>query len=145
MDIIELIVGDETQTGFQISFWLPPKGAQSEAASGSDRKVLESLRSRHVVLLRNVALQVWQNRVYGQSLNRKQTRISTTITRLDGHAISGTITAVTKNKIERVEQWVLNFLGPSVANPKANPMIKKERRDQKRSLFHETELPPDTQ
>ena len=83
MDMVELVVGDNTSAGFSISFWLEPeegKGAEKPKTVGRSRtnhykmdlrESLGRIRCRDVVLLGNVALRVFQGRVYGQSLNAK--------------------------------------------------------------------------
>lgn len=148
MDIIELIVGDESRTGFSISFWLPPRSAPSDGISASDRQVLETLRSRQVVLLKNVALQIWQGRVFGQSLNRRTTKILTSVIRLDGRLDVESLPPLTRSKIGRVEAWVSNFLGPGEETPLMKSVEGNARTQLKTKLKHlqnYSELPPDTQ
>jgi hypothetical protein len=120
MDIIEVLVGDDTSAGFSVTFWLPPLPAKENTGnvlSHRDdhptinhlRKASGRVRSRDVVLLRNVALSVFQGRVHGQSLNAKVHRNETRVEILDGN-MDGNGLGI--QRAEHVSQWVLDFLGP---------------------------------
>lgn len=76
MDLVEMIVGDETRAGFQISFWLPPDPEKKDPI----RKTLKELKPKDLILLKNVALHVWNGTVFGQSLRKGWTKTETTIT-----------------------------------------------------------------
>ncbi|KAL4999715.1 hypothetical protein BDV10DRAFT_164174 [Aspergillus recurvatus] len=82
LDLVEAVVGDETRTGFGITFWLPPSDDKTATTRGcSDgageelRASLMSLRPRDIVLLRTVGLSCFRDRVYGQSLRRGFTKV----------------------------------------------------------------------
>ncbi|KAL3457595.1 hypothetical protein BJX64DRAFT_16131 [Aspergillus heterothallicus] len=80
LDIVEAIVGDETRTGFGITFWLPPNDeiAAHSCGDGSGKDLrtsLMQLRPRDVVLLCTVGLSCFREQVYGQSLRRGITKI----------------------------------------------------------------------
>ncbi|KAJ4393290.1 hypothetical protein N0V93_002498 [Gnomoniopsis smithogilvyi] len=64
--LVEVLVGDETKSGFSVTFWL---------ADETDEGLLAGLRSQDVVLMQNVALNVFRKRVYGGSLRRGMTRV----------------------------------------------------------------------
>lgn len=68
--LVEVLVGDETKSGFSITFWLAEADVQS-AVGG----VLAGLRNQDVVLIQNVALNVFSKRVYGSSLRRNMTKL----------------------------------------------------------------------
>jgi len=76
MDLVELMVGDDTRSGFRVTFWLIPDGKivrrRFPAARTRDehytRTTLANLRPRDIVLLRTVGLNSFRNGVYGQSL-----------------------------------------------------------------------------
>jgi len=74
MEILDLLLGDETRAGFSVSFWLPPADSQNSRAGQAEnedlRNTLQSARAGDVVLLRSVALNIWRKAVYGQSLGR---------------------------------------------------------------------------
>ncbi|KAL3479118.1 hypothetical protein BJX99DRAFT_223107 [Aspergillus californicus] len=81
LDIVEAVMGDETRTGFGVTFWLPPLDDLPNTRSYGDeggkelRKSLMLLRPRDIVLLRTVGLGCFRERVYGQSLRRGLTKI----------------------------------------------------------------------
>lgn len=120
LDIIELVVGDETRTGFAINFWLPPKEPFSPTHEGDDLgQSLATLRPQDLVLLRTVGLSSFQNRVYGQSLRRGMTQIELLYRRpVDAMDAGGfykdTIYRSPDQvppKVCRVRDWVLQFVG----------------------------------
>ena len=110
MDILELLVGDETNTAFSITFWLQPVSEWSDPL----RQKLISLKPRAILLVRNVALNTFRGKVYGQSLNRRITRIETVVELLgrDGQVRWKNLDARGDQyeKVKRVEKWVLEFL-----------------------------------
>ncbi|KAL5362449.1 hypothetical protein BJX96DRAFT_153942 [Aspergillus floccosus] len=82
LDLIEVVVGDETRSGFGVTFWLPPEPSTVtgkdgvEAKAGHElRRTLETLRPRDIVLLRMVGLSTFRERVYGQSLRKGITTV----------------------------------------------------------------------
>ena len=54
VELIEVLTGDETKSGFCINFWL---SSLSQSAEGDMRSVLRGLRLQDVVLMQNVAPQ----------------------------------------------------------------------------------------
>ncbi|KAL4866993.1 hypothetical protein BDV12DRAFT_127564 [Aspergillus spectabilis] len=81
LDLVEVVLGDETRNGFGVTFWLPLSKNSSATRKCSDiggeelRKSLMSLRPRDIVLLRTVGLGCFRGRVYGQSLRGGLTKI----------------------------------------------------------------------
>ncbi|OAT11798.1 hypothetical protein BDBG_07223 [Blastomyces gilchristii SLH14081] len=75
-DVVELVVGDETRSGFQITCWLSLKGGESGdgAKQGLDGSI-RGLRPRDIVLFRSVALNSFRGKVYGQSLKDNMTKV----------------------------------------------------------------------
>ncbi|KAL4891863.1 hypothetical protein BDV59DRAFT_181103 [Aspergillus ambiguus] len=83
LDLVEMVVGDETRSGFGVTFWLPPP--EAAAVTGKDnvetkaghelRRTLATLRPRDIVLLRMVGLSTFRERVYGQSLRKGITTV----------------------------------------------------------------------
>ncbi|KAH7635193.1 hypothetical protein B0T09DRAFT_353725 [Sordaria sp. MPI-SDFR-AT-0083] len=115
--LVEVLVGDETKAGFAVTFWLPPG---CETVKGS---MLEGLRNRDVVLLQNVALNVFTKKVYGSSLRKGLTKVHLLFrARLDATDVGGhyapsdlSVTRTTHaqlDKTRRVWDWVLRFVGP---------------------------------
>lgn len=68
--LVEVLIGDETKSGFSVTFWLGPSGSNSNSGGP-----LAGLRAQDVVLMRNVALNVFKGKVYGGSLPRGMTGV----------------------------------------------------------------------
>lgn len=134
--LVEIIVGDETKSGFVINFWIPTTTSENESP-------LQDLRPQDVVLLRNVALSSFRGRVYGQSLRKDMTRAHLLYrNKLDTRDVGGFYkssdfsTCQAKDailsKTSSVREWVKLF----VAAPERKHVI---------SAISVTErLPPDT-
>ena len=141
VELIEILVGDETKSGFGINFWL--SSSQSDM-SGDSRKVLSTMRPQDVVLMRNVALNSFRGKVFGQSLRRGVTRVHLLYrSRVDKTDVVGCYTAADlapKNnsspqidKTRTVRHWVLRSVGAGAGMAKGQIEAMKEV------------LPPDTQ
>ncbi|PGH11672.1 hypothetical protein AJ80_07040 [Polytolypa hystricis UAMH7299] len=152
MDIVEVVVGDETRTGFGITCWLRPED-ECLKAEGAGQKTLESslrsIRPRDVVLFRCVALNSFQGQVYGQSLRNNITKVDL-LHRIpvDSTDSCGMFTAKAladeangsnpqAMKVRRVRDWVLNFVSPNMPPAISKPLVGVGR-DQNRLV------PPDT-
>lgn len=135
MDIIELLVGDETRAGFSISFWLAPTDSQQQTPDDM-RLALCQLRAGDVALVQNVALSAFKECVYGQSLNRKFARNSTTVAVVRGGGQG--LPVHVRGKAERVTMWRDHFVGSDGKHASSG----KTKHFEKSS---EEELPPDTQ
>jgi hypothetical protein len=108
MNIYKLLVGDDTSAGFTINFWASAKGDDREFL-----KVLPAVRTRDIVLLRNVALGIYRGKVYGQTLNPRWSRAETTVEVIgkDGLVVGKALGGVQgKNQLERVISWVSTYL-----------------------------------
>lgn len=68
LSLVEILVGDDTKSGFAVTFWLDRENAATVEIS--------SLRRQDVVLMQNVALHVFRGKVYGQSLRKGMTKVS---------------------------------------------------------------------
>jgi hypothetical protein len=112
--LVELLVGDETKTGFSVTFWL---SAESTIAD----KLLRELRRQDIVLIRNVALSVFSKKVHGHSLRKGITKVDLLHRkRLDQSDQGGlysmknvsTVGAAHPQlvKTRKVREWVLNFV-----------------------------------
>jgi hypothetical protein len=112
--LVEVLVGDETKSGFAITYWLP-----YDTVDGSP---LAGLRPGDIVLVQNVALNVFANKVYGSSLRKSLTKVhllhrKKLDPRDDGGYYSGSDLSYTGlahpqlEKTRRVRDWVLNFVG----------------------------------
>jgi hypothetical protein len=155
MDIVELIVGDDTRANFSISIWLVPRPSQQDQLrEDSMRTTLENLRTRDLVTFQNVALHVWQGQVYGQSLSRRISRNETKVELLgrdggiDKRLLDKDLTVQNPQfaKVKRVADWIIAFLGVS-ALPAKDKRLKMANITAKRNFSHAqyVELPPDTQ
>ncbi|KAI1402662.1 hypothetical protein F4819DRAFT_266691 [Hypoxylon fuscum] len=114
--LVELLVGDETKSGFTVTFWL------SSELDEPSTKMLRKLRRQDIVLLRNVALSVFMKKVHGHSLRKGLTKVDLLHRRkLDkedhGGLYSMKDVSSTKPahpqllKTRRVQEWVMNFVG----------------------------------
>jgi hypothetical protein len=153
-DLVELLVGDETKTGFCITLWLPPEmhvtwkdGAQPspDRSRSMMRRSLKLLRPRDVILLRNVALGSFQNKVHGQSLRRDVTKVDLLYRKKNGRDdIGGSYTVQAVNnavendsqlmKVRRVRDWLVEF----VVDHEHDEAPRRRKGSSRR-------LPPDTQ
>jgi hypothetical protein len=145
VELLEVLVGDETKSGFGINFWLPPPTSVEDNL----RNVLGGFRSQDVILVRNVALDSFRGKVYGQSLRKNITKAYLLYRkRIDKSDAGGCYSAGdlgsldTPNpqidKTARVREWVLQFVGGGASHGK---------RKEKAGISEMTgeALPPDTQ
>lgn len=130
-ELVELLVGDETKTGFSISMWLPREmrvnwkdgaNANPEGSRSVLRRNLRFMRPRDVVLLQNVALSSFRGKVHGQSLKHDVTKIDLLFRKkvddddLSGvYSVSNLRTATGKDpqvaKVKKVRDWLVEFVG----------------------------------
>lgn len=120
--LVEVLVGDETKSGFAVTFWL------SGADAAGMGEVLAGLRGQDVVLMQNVALNVFRGKVYGGSLGRGMTRVHLLYrAKFDEGDVGGYYSRVDLAKVgregpgrpahpqlektRRVRDWVLKFVG----------------------------------
>ncbi|KAF2434478.1 hypothetical protein EJ08DRAFT_467796 [Tothia fuscella] len=140
MEIVELLVGDETRPGFKIDFWL---SSASQTIDDPVRKTLQALRARDIVLLHNVAVHQYRSVVQGKSLPKS----SMNKTKVDLLGRDGEIDLVDPTaKMKKVSDWVFAFLGLSKTSTKPT-MQHTTVTDRYKSFAHfqGMELPPDTQ
>ncbi|KAF2104286.1 hypothetical protein NA57DRAFT_70499 [Rhizodiscina lignyota] len=162
MDIIELLLGDESAAGFGVTFWLQPLNdsvGQRKAKDESQEKArlaaeeaklrarLTSLRRGDIVLLTHVALSSFRGKVYGQSLRRRGFgSVSTGIVGLPDN-IEVQLGAPEANKLEKVRGWVMQFVGPSAGAGEAKKSMKGggAEKEQGQRMAANEDLPDDTQ
>ncbi|PBP27879.1 hypothetical protein BUE80_DR001189 [Diplocarpon rosae] len=142
--LIEVLVGDETKSGFGVNFWI----SSARRVEGDMRSVLEGLRPQDIVLMRNVALNSFRGRVYGQSLRKEMTKVHLLYrNRVDKTDVGGCYSAADLvgggegvhpqvEKTRRVREWVMKFVGVG--------SMKGKGKSRALELTDET-LPPDTQ
>ncbi|KAL2755995.1 hypothetical protein ACRALDRAFT_1070847 [Sodiomyces alcalophilus JCM 7366] len=157
MSLVEVLLGDETRAGFAVTFWLPAASAAAAADRESEllADALARLRTQDVVLLQNVALNVFMGRVYGQSLRKGWTKLHLLHRRRldpgdeEGYyrardfaraAPNGRASHPQFEKTRRVRDWVLRFVRaahPAVSDETGSkPAAGKRRKGW-------GELPPD--
>ncbi|PTB44036.1 uncharacterized protein TrAFT101_002594 [Trichoderma asperellum] len=110
LSLVEVLVGDETKSGFAVTFWL----SNDQAATGQ----ISKLRRQDVVLMENVALHVFRGKVYGQSLRKNLTRVNL-LWRSEGGgyyqnrdlARRAAAKHPQQEKTRLVKDWVLHFVG----------------------------------
>ncbi|TLD26819.1 hypothetical protein PspLS_04512 [Pyricularia sp. CBS 133598] len=121
--LAEVVVGDETKSGFSITFWFDP----DSAAAATARNPLEDLRRQDIIILRNVALHTFMRKVHGQGLRRAVTKVHLLHRRrLDADDDGGCYSAAELasclrnptahpqlQKTTRVREWVTRFVGGS--------------------------------
>ena len=156
IELVEMLVGDDTKAGFVINVWLPSAAAAPGEApdTGDMRSMIQGLRPQDVVLLRNVALDSFTGKVYGQSLRKNMTKVDllfrNAVDREDDVGVYGAKqldgadeTEAQMAKTKRVREWVLKFIGAGV---RALPMAESRTAvvHGRRQVGHDM-LPPDTQ
>ncbi len=151
VELVELIVGDDTRAGFTLSIWLAPVSPKEEAQRTTSTKetngnpghdlrcATEKVRNGDVLLVRNVGLAAWRQKVYGQNLRRRAGRSETFI-----HILGETEVElqphrkVLADRIEKVRNWVTQFVGPRTG-------FVGKGRPSETSMATRGDLPPDTQ
>lgn len=148
VEIVELLIGDETKSGFGVNFWLSARSNVSNSEQGVDdiRNDLVALRPQDIVLLRNVALSSFRGKVYGQSLKKEMTKLHLLYrNRVDRTDVGGYYTVgdfdtgkevhsqLTKTML--VRDWVLRFVAPGA--------FRREGKEESKVITES--LPLDTQ
>ncbi|KAI0026081.1 hypothetical protein F4780DRAFT_5765 [Xylariomycetidae sp. FL0641] len=137
--LIELIVGDETSSGFTVTFWLSPEYPKAN-------QLLTGLRRQDIVLLRNVALGCFMKKVHGHSLRKGLTKIDLLYRKkLDATDRGGLYgikdIASTRAahpqlaKTRKVREWVINFVGGGT--------VALGKRKEKGRPLRTWDMPPD--
>lgn len=153
MEIVELLLGDDTAAGLSVTFWLT---AGSEDRSVHDqvqervktkqaemRKKLLKLRRGDLVLLTHIALSTFRGKVHGQSL--RPSRL---------HCIHTGVFAIPQEvsanngrnsiKLQKLRDWLNDFIGPPVRSMKRRGVSNPGDRFS-RKLRLDEDLPDDTQ
>lgn len=156
-ELVEVTVGDDTKTGFNVTLWMPPNMhvgwrdrdemeqlPNPTGARSNLRRAVKEIRPRDVVMLQHVALSSYQGKVHGQSLKGDVTKLDLIFRKkVDDDDLQGCYTASNLRnptdpqlkKVKAVRDWLVEFVGePMTARPKG----KKNR---KTRLM----LPEDTQ
>lgn len=151
LGLVEMLVGDETKAGFGITIWLSDRQNPNEKVSDLQTEIAR-LRPQDIVLARNIALNSFQGKVYGQSLRRNMTTLDLLYrNKVDATDRGGAFGVgelqdseggtVQLSKVKRVRQWVMDFVGAGTILPQAG-LTKKPGAHRSHQL---QDLPPDTQ
>jgi hypothetical protein len=145
MELLELLVGDDTRAGFAITIWLANDVRSDQEPGYRDglAQQMRRLRRRDIILLRNVALCAYQGKVHGQSLRKDVTKVDLLHRqKIDASDVGGLYSAEAMlkpggkdpvlKKAMRVKQWLTDFVGNDL--PCAGEGASTTR-----------QLPPDTQ
>jgi len=144
VDLVEILVGDYTRSGFGINIWLPSSKESHHLIQeeGNLRSDILHLRPQDIVLARTIALSSFNGKVYGQSLRRNMTRLDLLYRNvIDADDERGTYRAKDLeeeaiadpqvSKVKRVKEWVMQFIGnnagPLALNNGLMPRMKRER------------------
>ncbi|CAF9916004.1 MAG: hypothetical protein HETSPECPRED_002720 [Heterodermia speciosa] len=151
VELVEMIVADDTKSGFGITIWLPilkERNAKSVPEDGL-RLSVTRLRPQDIVLARNVALDSFKGKVYGQSLRKGVTKLDLLYRNvIDSHDERGHYSweelhsGVDEPQLARVRalnEWVMSFVGTRT------PHIGGDRRTTRSAKQSRPQLPADTQ
>ena len=160
MDVVEMLVGDDTKAGFSISTWLrtvdDSRQAGKPLVKDDLRADLGRLRTGDVVLIERLALATFRDCVFGQSLNRRGTGIRTRFVILSGqqaehdllapeHGGTSKELAAVSRKIDRVKDWADQFVGPAVIRKRKHDGVSGAMDKRGKKAIDKDDLPPDTQ
>ena len=151
VELVEMLVGDDTQAGFGINVWLPPPYTSDSKKPNSNKAVGDKIRSecsrlrpQDIVLARNIALGSFRGNVYGQSLRGGMTTLDLLYRNVvDRYDERGAYRARDLDqaadshvaKVEQVRNWVMRFVGAKKVD--ANAKVS--------TVAHLSSLPLDTQ
>ena len=125
IELVEMLVGDDTKAGFGINIWLPPPQEITHPAR-QDVDILRTqtsqLRPQDVILAKTVALSSFRGQVYGQSLRRGMTALDLLYRNVvdgdDAPGIfcapeleQGVVNEPQVRKVRDVRDWVIRFVG----------------------------------
>ena len=124
VELVEMLVGDDTRAGFGINIWLTPSYESNHSRPQEDIlwSTMLQLRPRDIVLVKQVALSSFKGNVYGQSLRRGMTTMDllyrSVVDNVDRRGAYGakdlkeeSIGDIQILKLKRVKEWVIQFVG----------------------------------
>ena len=150
IEMIEMVVGDETQPAFRISVWLP-YGIKAGTEAASLNSTVRRLRPHDIILANNIGLCAFRDIVHGQSLRRDLTSLQI-LHRPGTHGAncqgyysaaefqSGNSSDPCLQRARAVKDWLIGYVAPHGATSAAGP-----RRTRRNSTDHYETLPLDTQ
>lgn len=154
MDLWEIMVADDSLSGFKIAFWMRPPCESKEHThvQSSLLETLQGLKVGDIILSRNIALTSFRDTVFGQSLNPAITRVRTHVDVLmksNGSSAvhSGKLPAPVDEAFARVKKWARIHIASDSAGPrKRKGSVPKDdyvKRPFEASTF-DASMPPDT-
>ena len=130
VELVEMLVGDETRTGFSINIWLCSSTVREGGKAAPDKaEALRSqtltLRPRDVILARNIALGYFRGKVHGQSLRNGVTTLDLLYRDVvDSEDRGGAFRAkelerssgtnANVSKVKNVKDWIERFVAKKV-------------------------------
>lgn len=144
IELVEMLVGDDTKAGFGVNIWLPPSQDSNHSVlqDGDLRTQTLRLRPQDVILAKTVALGSFRGKVYGQSLRRGMTTLDLLYRNaVDGDDARGAYgaaqlehSAIVNNnyndnepqvgKVRHVRDWVMRFVGANTGALPSGPVSK---------------------
>lgn len=150
MEIVDTIVGDETQAPFRISIWLPA-AARSGGETDDLSYITKNLRPHDVILAKNIGLHVFNDQVNGQSLRRGLTSLQVLYRNSVIRAAPKTCYSakdleaeathdVCLQRTKAVRDWLVDNVAMN-----ARPKTTRPRTRAQHAKYAADTLPPDTQ
>lgn len=152
VELVEMIVADDTKSGFGITIWLPIlKERNAKSVQEDDLRLgVTRLRPQDIILARNVALNSFKEKVYGQSLRKGVTKLDLLYRNvIDSHDERGHYSweelhrGIDEPQLARVralKEWMMSFVGIT-----RTPRIDGDGKDTRSGKQSRPQLPADTQ
>jgi hypothetical protein len=156
MNLWEIIVADDTRSGFKVTFWLRPLRESNNEQNHVQNlllQTLEGIKVGDILHLRNIALTSFGDTVFGQSLNPAIARARTGIdvlTRSGGgsSAHPGGQPAPIVETFKRVKKWAkMHVASDTAGSRKRKGSAAKQEKYAKRTFTSrdiDDSMPPDT-
>ncbi|EMD68264.1 hypothetical protein GGP41_001811 [Bipolaris sorokiniana] len=156
MDLWEIIVADDSFSGFKTAFWMRPNLDSKDERTRSQRSLLEALQGIKVgdiILLTNVALTSFRDTVFGQSLNPAIARARTDIhVLMKSNGISaaqpGRLPSQVDEAFTRVKKWARMHVASDIGGSRKRKGSAPKQGDFVKRTFATRDLddsmPPDT-
>ena len=152
VEMVEMIVADETKSGFGITIWLPIWKERNAKSVQEDnlRLIVTKLRPQDIILARNVALDSFKGKVYGQSLRKGVTKLDLLYRNvIDSHderghysweELHGGVDEPQLARVRALNAWVMSFVGIT-----RTPHINGDSKNTRSAKQSRPQLPADTQ
>ncbi|KAL6717582.1 hypothetical protein ACLMJK_005497 [Lecanora helva] len=124
IELVEMLVSDDTRSGFSINIWLPEPQQGKTTIQGVEslRQDTAQIRVQDIILAKNIALSSFRGKVHGQSLRKGMTTVDLLYRHtVDANDMPGAFRAKDLEqgaytdpqvlKVKNVRDWVLQFVG----------------------------------